>query len=453
MHTATHRRYNFKGPSIAAMMTAFAMMSAAVTNTALAADGYLQNGVGARQKALGGAGVADSTDATAVSLNPAGLTNVGNQTTASFSAIFQHGGYDSVDPRGFGFTLEGHHASNAQWAAVPNIAANWRVKWGFADAVAVSVYANGGARTHYSDLDRPPQSCPPGSTGVICGGKLSLNYQQTFLSAALAKEIGPGVSIGLAPILARQTIRVDGVGLFAGGSTDAAHFSNMGTSEAWGAGVRAGLEWKIRPNLRFGIAGNSQVYMSKFGAYNGLFANNAVVNAPASIQTGLALDLSRDVTLLADYKHIWYKGVGAVSNPSTNMNEATGSQEFGSANGPGFGLNDLDVIKLGLEWRRSEKLTLRAGYSYNNAPISPRDADLNILTLGVVQHHFTTGLKYKVSDALDLEVAGMYAPRAHVQGPELLNPGRAVDIYNSQLEFTVGAVYRFGATSNPAPLK
>ena len=50
---------------------AAAWLLAAISSTsALAAEAYIQNGIGAREKALAGAGVASSTDATAASLNP-----------------------------------------------------------------------------------------------------------------------------------------------------------------------------------------------------------------------------------------------------------------------------------------------------------------------------------------------------------------------------------------------
>ena len=114
---------------------------------------------------------------------------------------------------------------------------------------------------------------------------------------------------------------------------------------------------------------------------------------------------------MADYKRIWFSSVASVGNPSTNF--LLGAP-FGADNGAGFGVQDVDVIKLGLEWRRSPELTLRAGYSYNTAPIIPRDVDLNIMTLGVVQHHLTGGLKYQVTRNWDVELAAMYAPRASV---------------------------------------
>src|SRR5262245_65616285 len=55
------------------------------SGTAVATDGYFQYGYGARQKALGGASVADSRDATAAALNPAGLVDVEDPTNIALS--------------------------------------------------------------------------------------------------------------------------------------------------------------------------------------------------------------------------------------------------------------------------------------------------------------------------------------------------------------------------------
>ena len=54
--------------AVAASVTALTVAS----TSASATDGYFAYGFGARQKALGGAGVADGRDSTTTSLNPAG---------------------------------------------------------------------------------------------------------------------------------------------------------------------------------------------------------------------------------------------------------------------------------------------------------------------------------------------------------------------------------------------
>ena len=63
------------------------LLAGAGSTAAYATDGYFMNGYGASQTALAGAGVAYSQDAMAISLNPAGLVNVDDQTVAGM-AIF-----------------------------------------------------------------------------------------------------------------------------------------------------------------------------------------------------------------------------------------------------------------------------------------------------------------------------------------------------------------------------
>ena len=446
------RAFSLRNPQRALTLAApaAAWLLAAISSTsALAAEADMQNGIGAREKALAGADVASSTDATAASLNPAGLVNVESQVNVAASFLYLNGGYTS--PVGGGINADGHHDSNPGLAFIPNLAATWRVNSGLVDAVALTVYGNAGVNTHYNDL--PNANCPvPGMSGVFCGGALGIKMAQTFYSVAVAKQILPGISIGVAPILARQTLQIDGGGFFAaafpGASIDPDNFSNKGTDESWGVGARAGVEWKVTRNIRLGLSGHAPMHMSNFDKYRGLLAEQGGFDVPGTLQAGVAVDVMPNLTLLADYKRIWFSSVASIGNPSTNFPGIP----FGANNGGGFGVKDVDVIKLGLEWQHSPALTLRAGYSYNTAPIGARDADINIVTLGIVQHHLTSGLKYQLNRSWDVELAAMYAPRATVTGIELLTAGRSVEIEMSQFEFTVGAVYRFGSRQ-PVPLK
>jgi long-chain fatty acid transport protein len=432
----SHQSPAFKALALPALWLAVALASTA----AMATEGYVVNGVGARSKALAGAGVADSKDATAASLNPAGLVNVQSQLNVSVSALKLNGGFSSSG--GFGIDPDGHHDSDNGLLVIPNLAATWRVNWGLVDAIALTAYANGGVSTRYKDMANPACAVVFGSgSGVFCGGRLGVELEQTFYSIAFAKTIMPGVSVGLAPIVAKQTGKIDGVGAFSASSIDSTNFSNRGTDESWGGGARGGIEWAAAPWLRFGVAGNTVIQMQNFDRYRGLLAERAAFDIPATIQAGVAIDLRPGLTFMADYKRIWFGSIAAVNNPSTNLELLI---PFGADNGAGFGVKDVDVIKFGLEWRQSPQLTLRAGYSYNTAPIGSRDADLNIMTLGVVQHHITAGLKYQLTQNLDLELAAMYAPHASVSGQELIFNTRQVEIEMSQFEFTAGVVYRFG---------
>lgn len=432
-------------PLLAGSLAVAALM--AEPTGAIAAEAYQQNGIGARNKALAGGGVAHSVDATAAALNPAGIANVGTQITTSTSFFNLRGGFSSVGSGGF--TADGAHTSDRDWLIIPNFAANWRLNSPLADAIALTVYGNGGVMSHYGNMPSATCTALNGGAGPFCAGPMGVMMNQTFISLAVAKQVAPGLSVGIAPILARQTMKVDGLGTFSALSSDPGHFTNRGTDESWGGGLRVGIEWRIAPNVKLGLAGNSRVYMQEFKEYRGLFAEGGDLDAPPSLQAGLAWAVRPNLTLMFDYKRIWYSSIRGLSNPSTS----TGVVSFGLANGPGFGLQDLDVFKVGVEWQANPMLTLRAGYSYNTAPFTPRDADLTAMHLGVVQHHLTAGLKVALTEKMDLELAAMYAPRATLSGQELLNPNRIMTSEASQFEFTVGAVYRFGEPSRTAPLK
>ena len=160
--------------------------------------------------------------------------------------------------------------------------------------------------------------------------------------------------------------------------------------------------------------------------------------------------LSPRLTVMADYKRIWYSGVESISNPSTNLFIGPAGA-LGGPDGAGFGWSDMNIFKLGLEFKATPDLTLRGGYSYNTQQIKARDVMFNVLAPGVVQHHITGGLMYRWSPNIDLELAGMYAPRTHVSGAELAPfGGQPMDISMAQFEITAGIKYRF---DSPAPLK
>ena len=57
---------------------------------------------------------------------------------------------------------------------------------------------------------------------------------------------------------------------------------------------------------------------------------------------------------MLDYKRIFYSDVASVGDPSTN------NAQFGASNGPGFGWRDINVYKIGAEWRYDPRWTLRA---------------------------------------------------------------------------------------------
>ncbi len=305
--------------AVALILGAGSLLSVPLATDAQATDGYFQDGYGARQKALGGAGVADSKDATAIANNPAGLADVDDQVAGAVSIFSPQREYEAgpFGPGAFAPVPPGEHGSDRNFFAVPNIAYTRRID---ADTVfALGMYGNGGMNTTYPD---PIFSLDKGS---------GVDLTQALISAAIAHRMGR-FSFGVAPIVAVQAFEATGLGGFAPFSSDSAHFSDNDYDFSYGAGVRAGIQYDLTDGVRLGLAGNSRIYMSEFDKYRGLFAEHGDLDIPASVTAGVAVDLQPGLTMMFDYKRVFYSDVASVGSPSSKPTQ------FGADDGPGLRL-------------------------------------------------------------------------------------------------------------------
>ncbi len=87
----------------------------------------------------------------------------------------------------------------------------------------------------------------------------------------------------------------------------------------------------------------------------------------------------------------WITSASAIPASIQSDNPSLVQAQLGADNGPGFGWEDIDVWKLGVEYKYSQQLTLRAGYNHGDNPISPSDVTFNILAPGVIEDHLTVG--------------------------------------------------------------
>jgi long-chain fatty acid transport protein len=392
----------------------------ATVGPAGATDGYFQVGFGARQSGMGGAGVADSTDAMAQTLNPAGIVGIGDQWQIGAAAFMPYRGYEAT---GAGFVARPGVESDGNFFVMPNFAIVRQIDaqsaWG------ISVYGNGGMNTTYPDVANP--ACGGGS-GIFCGGAAGVDLMQAFISVDYARQMG-SLKIGIAPTMAVQRFMAKGLTGFG--------VPENGYDYSVGGGLRAGIEWEAMTGLRFGVSGQTKMYMTRFDKYSGLFAEQGKFDIPAAVTAGVAFDATPDLTLTLDYQRIFYSGVPSIANSSTLP------PPFGADNGPGFGWHDVNVFKIGAEWQANDIWTLRAGYAYSDNPIKSTDVMLNILAPGVTQHHITAGASYKMSERNTVDFFTMYVPETKVTGPDVMG-GAGSQITLNMHQFLAG----FGFTRN-----
>ncbi|MDE2578897.1 MAG: outer membrane protein transport protein [Hyphomicrobiales bacterium] len=430
--------------------------------SAQATEGYFQAGYGTVQKGVAGAGVANPEDAMSQTINPASIVDLPQMITLGATAFMPFRGYTAVGP-GFvapGGPFSGSLQSNSNFFLMPNVAYSSPIDrdtaWG------VALYGNGGMNTNYPNVVNAMGGFIPGCAGVYCAGATGVDLKQMFLSASVAKRFG-ALTVGIAPTMAMQMFSAKGLGFFAFPTGAPAGFSysanpwnmtNNGVDTSFGIGVRAGAELKVTDTLRIGVAGSSPMYMTPFSRYAGLFADGGRFNIPGWMTIGVAFDALPTLTLMGEYKRIFYSSVGAIANPSAGIMYGV---RMGQGGGPGFGWRDVNVFTAGVEWRATRDLTLRAGYAHNTNPIRAQDVTFNILAPGVVTDHISGGASYNVSENSKLDLAVTYVPKHSVIGPEVtpngVNWARGIDISMRQWEVSVGYSHKFGAKPTPVVAK
>jgi long-chain fatty acid transport protein len=277
--------------------------------------------------------------------------------------------------------------------------------------------------------------------GPFFGGKTGIDYAQAFLQLTYAREITPGISIGISPILVAQRFKAFGIAAFGGVSSDPTKLTDNGYDWSYGFGGKIGLQADLTSGFRFGAAYQSQMYMTEFDKYAGLFAEQGDMDVPSALQAGFSWDSGSGVTVALDYKRIFYEDVAAVSNPVSNI---FSGGLLGLDNGGGFGWENINAYKLGVQWEASPTITLRGGIGFNDNPIPSTEVMFNILAPGVQEQHYTAGLTWKTSPNTAVNFAVMYSPSSSVTGsaPAAFGGG-TVELEMYQVEATAGWTWIF----------
>ncbi len=427
---------------------------------AFATNGYNSHGIGAKNKAMAGAGMAIPDEAIAIANNPASLTEVGEAFDFGISVFSPKRKYKASESQlngNFGaFTLgPDSQTSSSNIFFIPDIAGTWKIDdnsgWGFA------FYGRGGMNTDWQggsatfDPDGPGPAGPMTFPGVFGGGTpTGINLSQAILDLSYARKVSDNTSIGIAAVLAFQMFEAKGLGSFAGftktfnasgGTVFPSNLTNNGVDTSYGGGLKIGFHTNINESVSIAASYTSTLYMTEFDKYSDLFAQKGGFDIPAVIRAGISFNTGAAKTSF-DIEHTFYSNVDAVGNPMANLFSCpavagpNGNLEncLGGNKGGGFGWDDVTAFKLGTRWQGNNKMVYRAGYSYTIQPVNNADVTFNILAPGVMEHHFTFGFTKTRDNDSEFSVALMYAPTSTVRAPNAFDTTQSIEISMSQWE-------------------
>jgi long-chain fatty acid transport protein len=412
----------------------FLAMFAAVPLAAQATDGYFSNGYGMKSNGMGGAAIAVAMEPFGGAVNPGAMSFLDNQWQFGVAWFSPH---RSAERTGSGQAgIDGSVDSDSTNFFIPEFGMNW--KYSPEVALGITVYGNGGMNTDYPGGQISAQSACGQFRGgqgapynMLCGsGSLGVDLTQLIIAPYASWQFVKNHSIGIAPLIAYQRFKAEGLQVFDNPafSTSPGNVTNNGYSDSWGVGARIGYMGQFSDQFAVGAAYSTRINMGEFDKYKGLFAEQGGFDLPSNFTVGMAFRPTKEWLLALDFERIYYSDAASVSNPSASIGYCVPPQMgglgqrnycLGGSDGAGFGWQDINVWKVGVQYQLNDQWTFRGGYNYSDNPIESKDVTFNILAPGVVTNQWSLGTTYRIDNVSEITGAFMYALNNSVTGPSL----------------------------------
>lgn len=378
------------------------------------AQGIILSGSGPVNQSMGGAAVAAPIDAIgALRWNPATISAIPSEVGFGLDLVWPELETSSSIP-GLG---AGTSTAAPGTAAIP--AVGWVHRpddssW----AIGLGLFGVAGFRTNFpASLTNPiftPQSNVPGVPGGL--GRVFSEAQFLEIAPTLALALTDRLSVGFSPMLTMGEMTVDPLVIAplndADGNGAYRYGPGSGTRSSWGAGAQLGVYYIVNEAWRVGGAIQTPQWMAPFeyhttdelgrprtAEYN--------VDLPMIISLGASWAGSENWIVAVDVRYFDYKNT-----------DGFGQQGFGPRGEVlGLGWSNTVSTALGVQYRCSNNLYLRGGYTYCGNATPSSQATVAALAPLYYEHQVHVGGSYQLFCNVWLNLAYSYWPETEITGP------------------------------------
>lgn len=403
----------------------FACMAlAGLAGSAYATNGMNLEGYGPISAGMGGASMAYDNGNAAMMNNPAtlGLAADGNRFDVAVGML------------GPDVAMVGGQSSGGDAYFMP--AAGWSRKNANL-TYGVGMFAQGGMGTEYDmGMDGLPERSELGvgrlivplaynvNPNLTLGG--SVDFVWAMLDMRMAMPLGNMMAPTPGTMSSIITVPPAGnLGMALGGLTETdlvrLDFSDdndfTGKAKGYGMAGKLGFTYKINPMFTVGGTYHSKTNLGDMETSTGgasFVINGDTVNSvpgkitirdfqwPETYGLGISVQATPGLMVAADWKRIGWKDV--MENFTMTYSAMGDSVTFALPQN----WEDQDVFQIGLSYKATDALTLRAGASFSDNPIP--DATMHYLFPAIEENHYTAGFGYAINNTSDVNFSLQHAP-------------------------------------------
>jgi long-chain fatty acid transport protein len=423
-----------------------------VASSSRAQYGPLLTGVGSGNRSIGGVATALPLDPVgALRWNPATLSGFRqSQMEFSVEALYPRTRISSsVAPNAFGqgfpaTTLAGTTDGESGIAPLPSFGLVWvpeesRFTFGF------GVTCVGGFSLNYPGSTTNPILTPQPPRGFGVGNLYAL-FQLFEITPTVSYQITDRLSLGFSGILGLSTLEFDPGFVFTPDDANGDGFTTFPagthTRTNFGGGFQIGLFWQDESGWNLGASVKSPVWFERFR----YFTQDELgrprttrfgLEEPMILSAGVSYTGIENLSLGVDFRFIDFR--------NTRGFRDFGFDSTGAVQGVGW--SSMYVIALGGAYQVSDRLGVRAGYSFNNNPIDQNNAFFNIASPLLIQHVASAGAFFDLTTSLQLSLSYVRIFEGTASGPFYTRtgpvPGTNVSIDSTADSLVLGVKVKF----------
>lgn len=319
---------------------------------AQATNGLFPAGNGVIAHGMGGAGIANASEAMSMVDNPALISSLGNLIGANL-----HFYYPELSANITGEYVD----SEVEQTITPQLATTYALDQQLGFGLSVTVL--GGAGSDY------PADLVGERAGITAGG--------IILSPSVSYQVDTKSAVGLSLQYAYEEVETDGFPPQVGGFGD-----NKGNTS--GYGFKFGYLFQPLETLSLGLVYQSKIDVGEIDDHcsgTGMFTlykasgGDCSLDMPEIYALGAHFTATPELKLAADVQYILWESVDVIKDV--------------------FGWENRYVYKLGAEYAATPLLNVRAGYNHSKAPAAKDRVADNVFAGAIVEDHYTIGLSYQ----------------------------------------------------------
>jgi long-chain fatty acid transport protein len=357
--------------------------------SALAINGINFYGVGARNRAMGGANAAAPVDTSTIYINPAGLGRLGNTVDFGAHVLIADRFIDRTDGTGDLVNIDGGFEQSGQPVYVtPFSGVSWRDEcspWAF--GMMIGGVTGEGATYDLPRID-PDELYEPNELTSISATGDTYDTSSFILVIkavpAVSYEVNDQLSVGAGLLVDVVLFSADLAVPGPGGRL--VQTAGDGRAEvSYLLGFQLGVLYDINDCWSIGASYIShQWQLDDFAHYEDLIPG---LELPPEFRVGLAYRPAEWLRLTADYKFIHWEDVGLFRRLPARG---------------GFGWHSQHTVGIGAEMLLTSRIIGRIGWNYGRSPIDRDVTFANALFPAIYESHLAGGIELKISECHSL---------------------------------------------------